>query len=134
MAENRGYKAQGVDLVWLTVKNFDESVKFYRDIIGLELKDYVEEYQWAELEGQDGGARIGICPTSDECPLKPGQNAVVSISVDNLEAATKFFESKGGKLVGPMQEIPGHVKMQMITDPSGNYLHLVERDPSFFPS
>lgn len=88
------FKAKSFDLAWITVKNFDEAVKFYKETIGLEQKDYAPEYKWAEFEGHAGGARLGICEASPECPIDAGGNAVVCFTVDDLDAACEFLKKR----------------------------------------
>lgn len=120
------FKAKSFDLAWVSVKNFDNAVKFYKETLGLQQKDYAPEYKWAEFEGYAGGARLGICEESEENPIEPGQNAVVSFTVDDLDAACAFLKKKGIEFIGTVQEIPGHVKMQLIKDPSGNFMHICQ--------
>lgn len=122
----KSFKTKGFELAWITVKNFDEAVKFYTEVLGLEQKDYAPEYKWAEFEGKEGGARLGICEACEESPIKPGENAVVSFTVDNLDEACKFLKKQNVEFVGEVQEIPGHVRMQLIKDSSGNYIHICQ--------
>lgn len=121
------FKAKSFDLAWITVKNFDQAVKFYKETLGLEQKDYNPEYKWAEFEGHAGGARLGICEACQESPVQAGGNAVSCFTVDDLDAACEFLRKKGAEFVGDIQEVPGHVKMQLIKDPSGNYIHICQK-------
>lgn len=119
-------KVKSIDLAWVVVKNFEQGVEFYRDVLGLEIKDYSPEWKWVEFEGYKGGARLGLCEACDMTPVGPGGNAVVSFSVDDIDAASLFFKQKGLELVGEKQVIPGHVAMQLGRDPSGNLIHIVQ--------
>lgn len=126
MGNLQQFKAKSIDLIWISVKDFDQAVKFYKEKLGLEQKDYNPEYKWAEFEGYNGGARLGICEYSEESPIAAGDNAVISFTVDDLDAASAFLKQEGVEFVGPVQEIPGHVKMQLVRDSSGNYMHLCQ--------
>jgi predicted enzyme related to lactoylglutathione lyase len=122
----RQFKSKSFDLAWITVKNFEEAIKFYSEVLGLEQKDYAPEYKWAEFEGYAGGARLGICEICEDSPIEPGDNAVISFTVDDLDAACDFLGKKGTEFIGTVQEVPGHVKMQLIKDPSGNLIHICQ--------
>ena len=115
-------------LAWIVVKDVKKAVKFYTEIVGLKLMEFHEEFCWAELEGHDGGARLGI---GQACPemsgnVQPGQNAIMTYTVKNLEAAIADMAKKEVKLIGDVQDIPGHVKMQMFSDLDGNLFQLVQ--------
>lgn len=118
-------KAQGIYLSWITVKDIQKAIKFYTEVAGLTLKEYHEEYKWAELAGP-GGATLGIGQECPEFDAKAGANAVVTISVDDMDQAKNHFNKKGAKLIGDTIEIPGHVKMQTFVDHDGNTMQLVQ--------
>lgn len=116
---------QGIFLSWIVVKDIKKAIKFYTEVVGLKLREYHEQYGWAELIGSDGAA-LGIAEESPQEAIKAGSNAVTTISVDNLEKARQEFLKKGVRLVGDVLDIPGHVKMQTFTDQDGNTLQIVE--------
>ena len=123
--------AKKIDLAWIPVQDFKKAIKFYTEVVGLQIAEINEEWHWAELEGKEGGIRLGIGQyQSEQCPVKPGHNAVLSFTVKNVETARKEMEQKGVTLVGDIEEIPGHVKMQLIKDSEGNFIHLVEKLPA----
>lgn len=119
---------QSIGLIWIVVNDLKTAVEFYTKIIGLKLMEVSEEHGWAELEGQKGGSRLGIAqmPKEDDSGIKPGQNAIITFTVTNLDSSIANLTEKGAKLVGPVQEVPGHVKMQMISDVDGNHFQIVE--------
>ena len=122
-------RVKSIGLTWIIVKNFKESVKFYTETVGLKLVEMSEEWGWAELEGFDeDGMRLGIAQqrSKSEDPIEPGQNGVVTFTIDNLELAIKQMEQKGATLVGKVEVVPGHVKMQSVRDGDGNLFQLVE--------
>lgn len=125
-------RGKSIGMVWIVVKDFKRAVKFYTEVAGLKLVEMNEEWGWAELEGHDGdGSRLGIAQQRAEVedPIQPGQNAVLTITVDNIEKAVKSLHQQGAQLIGPIEEVPGHVKMQMIRDTEGNYFQVVETIP-----
>lgn len=118
-------QTQGIFLSWIIVKNIKEAIKFYTEVCGLELKEFHEEYRWAELSGPNGCA-LGIGEEGPESEIKPGANAVVTITVKDLNEAIAHFNKKGATLIGDVIEVPGHVKMQTFSDKDGNTMQIVE--------
>ena len=122
-------KCQSIDLVWITVKDFKKALKFYTEVAGLKVAQANEEWGWAELEGHAGkGMRLGIAqhrPDQKE-GVQPGQNGVVTLTVDNIDQARQDLAKQGAKLVGDVLEVPGHVKMQTVQDNDGNTFQIVE--------
>ena len=119
---------KSMNLAWIVVNDIKKAIQFYTETVGLKLMEFHEQYGWAELEGNEGGSRIGIAQNHPEANegVQPGQNAVVTFTVRNLEQAIADFNKKGAKLVGKIQEVPGHVKMQMVSDTDGNRFQLVQ--------
>ena len=118
-------KTKGMFLAWISVKNVSQAIKFYTDVVGLELKEYQKEFGWAELKGKDGYT-LGIGQENSEDPIKAGANAVLTVSVDDIEAAKTHYSKSGARLIGETIEVPGHVKLQTFIDNDGNTLQLVQ--------
>lgn len=116
---------KGFHLAWIVVKDTKKAVKFYTEVVGMQVKDYDEENGWAELEGEDG-AILGIAAISEHTNIQPGQNAVVTLTVDDIVKTAATLAKKGTKMVGNVMEVPGHVKLQMCMDQDGNHFQLCE--------
>lgn len=114
------------DLAWIVVSNFEESIKYYTDVLGLKLIEKSPEYGWAELGGPDGGSILGISQESAENSMRAGANAVMTFTVDNLEETKKELAGKSVQFIGEMIEIPETVKMQTFADKDGNTFQLCE--------
>lgn len=119
-------KPQGMFLSWIVVKDIEKAITFYTEVVGLTLKEFHKEFKWAELSGPHG-SMLGIGEESAECPMKAGINAVITVSVDDINDAIAHFIEKGATLVGEVIEIPGHVKMQTFKDGDGNTMQLVQK-------
>lgn len=119
-------KVQGIELIWIVVDNLDTAIKFYTEVIGLELKEIHREYGWAELKGAKG-ACLGLSIKSDYDNKAVGSDAVITISVDNLNEAISLYQSKGCRLLGNVLEVEGHVKIQTVLDLDGNRLQIVQK-------
>jgi predicted enzyme related to lactoylglutathione lyase len=121
--------AQSLELAWIVVKDLKQAVKFYTETVGLKLLELHEEAGWAELQGAEGGALLGIARAKDEggCSGQPGQNACVTFTVKDVEQARQAMEAKGARCMGSIEEVPGHVKLQMVVDADGNRFQLVQK-------
>jgi predicted enzyme related to lactoylglutathione lyase len=114
------------NLAWIVVSDIKKARKFFIETLGLKEHIYTEEYGWAELSGQDGGTKIGLAQKSDKSEIEAGENAVITLTVANLEKTVAEFKKKNVNLVGEIIEVPGHVKLQLFTDQDGNKFQLVQ--------
>lgn len=118
-------KTIGISLSWIVVKDIEAAIKFYTETVGLKLREFAPEYGWAELSGPEGSI-LGLARENMEQNAKAGTNAVITVTVDNIDKARDEFLKKGVSLLGEVIEVPGHVKMQTFQDKDGNTLQLVE--------
>lgn len=116
---------RGIQLCWIAVKDIKAAIKFYTDVVGLSLHEFHENHGWAELSGPEG-SRLGICQADPAHGAIAGTNAVITITVDDLEIVRQSYIAQGINLIGDVIEVPGQVKMQTFTDSSGNHLQLVQ--------
>lgn len=121
-------RVKAIQLVWIIVKDFKKAVQFYTEVVGLKIAEMNEEWGWAELEGHEGGMILGIAQQrlKEQDPIEPGQNAVMTFTVDHIEKASEKLVKEGAKLIGPIEEVPGHVRLQTVMDIEGNHFQLVE--------
>lgn len=117
-----------IDMVWICVNDFQKAVKFYSEVVGLEVLQCIdnEHMSWAELGDPNGGTQLGITRACSHSPITAGNNAVTTFTVSDIEAAAADLKKKGAKLIGTIQEVPGHVKLQLFVDHDGNNCQLVE--------
>lgn len=117
-------KPLGIHMVWVTVKDFNKAKDFFGKTLGMTLSQDSPEHSWAEFSTPEG-ARLGVSRESDNCPIKPGDNAVMCITVENAVAEKQELEAKGVRC-WDIIEVPGHAKMFFIQDESNNYYQVVE--------
>ena len=119
-----------MDLAWISVKDIKKSEKFFAETLGLKVTTSTPEYGWLELAAKEGGCALGVGACSDtdeyENPVKPGMNAVLTMTVDDIVAAKKELEAKNVRFIGEIVEVPGHVKMATFADIDGNIFQLVQ--------
>ena len=122
--------AKRSDLSWIMVSDIKKAKKFFTEVLGLEVKTDNDEYNWLELAAKDGGSMLGVgqSNSNDECSqgVTPGSNAIVTFTVDNLEATKAEFVKKGVNILGDIMEVPGHVKMLLFTDEDGNKFQICQ--------
>jgi len=116
-------KNKGTYLSWIVVDDFEESIDFFTNVVGLKLLEKSPEYKWAELRGEEG-AILGICGCNEQ--MKSGKNAVVTFTVDDIDQAKAEMISKGATMIGDIIEVPGHVKMQTFSS-QGNEFQIVQK-------
>lgn len=119
-------KVQEIGLSWIVVKDIKAAVKYYTDVVGLKLMEFNEQFGWAELEGYEGGSRLGIAQENPQENVRAGQNAVVTFTVTDINKAKAEMVKKGAQCIGEIVEVPGHVKMQTLSDKDGNCFQICE--------
>ena len=86
------------------------------------------EYGWLELVPKDGGTILGVCQFNPQYgnAVKPGDNAIVTFTVDDIVAVKALFEKQGVTMLGDIIEVPGHIKMLFFTDLDGNKFQICQ--------
>ncbi|MBE0449389.1 MAG: methylmalonyl-CoA epimerase [Clostridia bacterium] len=101
-------KTLKIDHIGIAVKNLDESIKFYQDILGLELQgtEVVDDQKVRVAFLPVGDTEIELLEsTSEEGPIanfieKNGEGVQhIAFKVDNIEEAIEYMLSKGMKMI-----------------------------------
>ena len=116
------------DLSWITVSDINKAKKFFTEVVGLEVRTDTPEWGWVELIAKDGGCALGLGQYNPQYgkEVEPGQNAIVTFTVDDIVAAKEAFEKQNVTLLGDIVEVPGHVKMLFFTDLDGNKFQICQ--------
>jgi len=101
------------------VKNLDESMNWYRDVLGFELLYRRDDMAWCELK--TGVERVNLGLSEVQAPGGKG-GATPTFGVTDLDAAKAALDEAGVRQDGPIQEIPGMVRLLTFYDPSDNAL------------
>ncbi|MHC4472055.1 MAG: VOC family protein [Planctomycetota bacterium] len=121
MADEMGYTGE------LTcvhqVRDLDASIRWYEGALGFRLLVKVEEIGWCEVVTSIEGVTIGLSQVEE-----PGRGggAVLTFSVEDVEAARSRLEAMDVPFDGPTQEVPGLVKLATLYDPDGNAFMLAQ--------
>lgn len=111
----------------ITVKNMEESLKFYQDIVGLPMSARFGAGPGVEIAflGKDGTKLELICheKTGD---VNLGTDISLGFDVKSVDEKMAFLEEKGIKIhSGPFAPNP-HTKYFFILDPNGLKIQFVE--------
>ena len=119
----------------LYVNDYDSCLSFYRDILGLEVAMISGVDRYAELARGETKLTI-MCRgkikeyfgSSTAVNFGKQDDAIaVSFSVDNVDEACKYLESKEVEIVSaPWNFADWGVKLALVRDPEGNLVELVE--------
>jgi len=111
--------ASGVAAVWVPVSDMERAVAFYRDTLGLTVKDQSDD--WSEIDA--GGLMIGLNGRESASQASDG-GAVVSFQPDgSIEGEVAALKARGADIQGEISEHPWG-KIIPFKDSEGNDLQL----------
>jgi CreA protein len=110
-----------VTVSWFSVNDFEQTKKFYSDVLGL--KEIFATQGWAEFAEAKGDVSIGLA-ADPRAGKEPG--ATIVLQVADIEAERRRLEARGVKFEGKTEEVPGIVKLATFRDPSHNRLQLAQ--------
>ena len=112
-------------LVWVDLVTTDtnKAVKFYSEAFGWEAK-YFDDQNFVEMV-HDGRVICSIVRYDTGQAVDGDARWLVSISVDDVDAATEFAGQNGGEVLEPPTELPGRGRYSVISDPQGAILMLL---------
>lgn len=107
---------RAVDAVTVTVPDLDAGLRFYRDVLGHDLR-------WRNDAVGQAGLRVPDAET--EIVLTTRHEYAPNWLVDSVELAVRVFRAGGGAVLAEPVDIPvGH--LAVVADPFGNVLVLVD--------
>jgi predicted enzyme related to lactoylglutathione lyase len=96
---------------------------FYSGVFGWKV-DAANPMNYGIVNSEDTGGGIGGGISAGDG--QTNQLVTVYIAVQDPEAALKNVEAAGGKIVMPVTEIPGMVRLAQFTDPEGNLVGMID--------
>ena len=111
----------------MIVKSLEESVRFYKDVLG-----FSEGYH---VDSPDGGITImnspdGACVELIEAPQFPIGLYSIGTDVDNLDETIKELKSKGCEPIGKITQTSVG-RQVFVTDPNGVKICLIEHNEHY---
>ncbi|HHQ45320.1 MAG TPA: VOC family protein [Candidatus Altiarchaeales archaeon] len=109
----------------IAADNPERAISFYREVFG-----------WS-FEEWEGPAPYWLIKTGDEGPgidgglskKMPGAMLVNTIDVPSVEIFMQKITQSGGKILSPMQAIPGVGYLAYFQDTEGNVFGIMENNP-----
>ena len=111
-------------LPWITVSDIKQARKLYVDILGFSIHEENPAANW--LEVKCGDSIIGIWQAKPGAKDVPGQNAVLTFIVDNIEQTKATMEKQGVEFIDEIIDLPGVFKMTSFIDTDGNKCQLFQ--------
>ncbi len=112
--------------VTLTVKNMEDSLKFYQEIVGLPVARRFKAEGVGEIAFLcDGDTKLELIENPSWSEPQYGRELSIGFEVDSLEEKMQFIRDKGLAVEGPFAPNP-HVRFFFVKDPSGIRVQFVE--------
>jgi len=105
------------------VAGMERALALFREVMGLPLK-FRDGDRWAQVDV--GGVALALS-SPGEGAVAPGGGAVVTLEVDDLDAAAQVLAATGVETVRPLRDMGPHGRTMAIRDPEGNVLQLYQR-------
>jgi len=114
----------------LNVKNMEESLRFYQDILGLSITGrFVTERGVEIVFLGEGETKIELICHHGDNEVNVGKDISWGFEVKSLTETLAGFQKKGIPVEeGPFQPHP-HIRFFFIKDPNGLRIQLVENQP-----
>jgi lactoylglutathione lyase len=117
----------------ITVKNMEESIRFYRDIMGLELQSRREipenKAEIAFLNDRESDAQIELTYWKERKDWNEGDELDhIAFAVSDMKEAMKRFKTQKVEIAMEPYSLKGSpTKIAFIKDPNGIWLEIIER-------
>jgi predicted enzyme related to lactoylglutathione lyase len=114
----------GVDFAMVPTQNWDVSIEFYGDTLGLRRSVYIPDRGFAEFE--TGNLTLSLIDTQRMGLEHHVSRNAIALHVDDVAAARSTLEGRGVTFFGEVLDT-GVCHMAFFADPEGNALMLHHR-------
>ena len=107
------------------VRDLDQAVAFYRDVLGFGLVFSEPSSNYARFDVE--GIRLGVISHdagSPEADAFTGRHTGISIAVDDVDRAYEELKARGASFPMAPTRQPWGAYMAMVSDPDGNLYYL----------
>lgn len=124
-SQPKGARMRVVEIIPdLHVQNLAMAREFYAEYLGLSTEEF--HLGWvARYTSPDAGVSIQLVTHDAAAPVNP----VVSVKVDDVDAAYEEAQKRGYEIVYPLHEEPWGVRRFFVRAPDGNVLNIVRHRP-----
>ncbi len=122
----RGDEVMKFCWVTINVNNMEESIKFYKDLIGLEILDRFTPYEGVEIVmlGEENGTMVELI--SNQTTKLKTKGISIGFKVDSLEDSIETMKNNGVKiLTEPVSPSPD-LEFYFVEDPNGLEIQLIK--------
>ena len=105
----------------LHVPDLDSAKDFYTDYLGLLLEEFTLGWV-ARYTSPESGLNLQLMTRDETAP----ENPVLSIKVDDIEAAHALAQQRGYEIVHPLSNEEWGVRRFFVRAPDGNVLNIVQ--------
>lgn len=114
--------------VTIMVKNLEDSLKFYQEVVGLNIVKRFPAGPGTEIVFLgDGGTLVELIYDENKTEVDFGQDISLGFNVESVEKMMKFVEEKGISIhSGPFQPNPS-TKFFYVLDPNDLKIQFVEQ-------
>ena len=119
-------KIVGVTTVAVPVTDQDRAVKFYTDVLGMEMRresEFGGGMRWIEVAPAGSTTTIALPPPGS---VKPGVDTGIRLTTEDAAADREALLAAHAD-VGDLLSFPGAPPMFTLHDPDGNTLYIVEQ-------
>lgn len=115
--------------VTITVKDLEESLRFYQDIVGLTIDRRFKAGPGVEIAFLGNGeTKVELIKNEEIKDIKLGENISLGFKVDSIDDMMAFVKEKGIPIhSGPFQPNP-NTKFFYVLDPNGLKIQFVETE------
>lgn len=107
----------------INVTDLDRSIAWYRNVLGMNFLYRVDAIAWCEFTTAVANVNIGLAQVES---VTVGGGATPTFGVTDIEAAKAALDAAGVRQDGPIQEVPGMVRLLTFYDPDSNALMFYE--------
>ena len=107
----------------INVTDLDRSIAWYGEILGMKLLYRIDEIAWCEFSTAVANVNIGLSQVES---VPAGGGATLTFGVTDIEAAKIALDAAGVRQDGPIQDVPGMVRLLTFYDPDSNALMFYE--------
>jgi len=117
----------------ITVRNIEESLRFYTDVLGLEFerrrKIPENHAEIAFVRDPQSGARVELTYWEGKDSFEPGEQLDhLAFEVDDLDRVLMHLRTKGARVAKePYRLAGGTSRIAFILDPNDVWIELIER-------